>query len=84
MELIEKNMTNLFLQLGEASDDISIARFIELHGALPGGTKLPDATFWSPSQSCFLRESLMLDAAWAPVVDELNEKLHRSPGATGS
>ena len=83
MELIEKSMTDLFAQLVEASDYISIARFIELHAPLPGGTILSDAVLWSPSQSSFLREALVLDAAWAPVVDELNAKLHRAPAATG-
>jgi hypothetical protein len=36
------------------------------------------------SQASFLRDALMLDAAWAPVVDELNAKLHQvsaTPGA---
>jgi hypothetical protein len=78
MELIEKCMTSLFAQLGEDSDDISIANFIELHGRMSGNTNLHDAAFWSPSQACLLRESLILDAAWAPVVDELNSKLHYS------
>jgi hypothetical protein len=83
MELIEKNMSSLFSQLGEASDDISIADFIELHGTLSGGTNLHDATFWSASQASFLRESLVLDAAWAPVADELNAKLHRPAVVNG-
>jgi len=84
MELIEKSMANLFSQLGVASDDISIANFIELHGRMSGGMNLQDAAFWSPSQACFLRECLVLDAAWAPVVDELNAKLHRSTNVAGS
>jgi hypothetical protein len=77
MELIKQSIASLFSQLGEASDDISIAKFVELHGKLPGGTKLHEASFWSPSQACFLRECLVLDSAWAPVVDELNVKLHQ-------
>jgi hypothetical protein len=84
MELIEKNMSTLFAQLGEASDEAGIAHFIALHGSLSGGTHLHEAAFWSASQASFLREALVLDAAWAPVVDELNAKLHRSPGAAGS
>jgi hypothetical protein len=48
-----------------------------LHGSLPGGTRLHEATFWSTSQASFLRDALVLDAAWAPVVDELNAKLHQ-------
>jgi hypothetical protein len=81
MELMEQNMTNLFAQLGEDSDEASIARFIELHQSLPSGAHLHEASFWSASQANFLREAIALDAAWAPVVDELNAKLHRTPGA---
>ncbi len=79
MELIVKNMTSLFAQLGEANDDADIANFIALHGAMSGGTPLHEASFWSPTQASFLREAMVLDAAWAPVVDELNAKLHISP-----
>lgn len=79
MELMEKNMSALFAQLGEASDDTSIALFIELHGTLTGVTQLHEAPCWTASQASFLREALLLDAAWAPVVDELNTRLHRTP-----
>ena len=50
MELIEKNMSSLFKQLGEVHDEVGIANF--------------------------LREALVQDAAWAPVVDALNATLH--------
>ena len=72
MELMDKNMTALFAQLGEDSDEAGIARFIARHGNLSGGTHLHEAPFWSASQAGFLREALVLDSAWAPVVDELN------------
>jgi hypothetical protein len=84
MELIEKSMSTLFAQLGEASDEVGIAAFIEMHGSLSGGTHLHEAAFWSTSQASFLREALLADAAWAPVVDELNAKLHRAPGTPGA
>jgi hypothetical protein len=77
MELIQKNMNTLFAQLGEANDDNSIALFIALHGVLNGATQLHEAPCWTASQANFLREALLLDAAWAPVVDELNARLHR-------
>jgi hypothetical protein len=80
MEMIEKNMTSLFDQLGEASDDAGIARFIAAHDGLSGDTPLHKADFWSASQASFLREAMVTDAAWAPVVDELNAKLHSAPG----
>lgn len=76
MELIEKNMSSLFKQLGERHDDVGITNFIELHGGLPGDTPLHEAVFWSISQANFLREALVQDAAWAPVVDALNAALH--------
>ena len=76
MELLKTNMRSLFAQLGEPNDDASIARFIEKHGHLHGGTHLHEAGFWSPSQAAFLREATLLDAAWAPVVDALNTRLH--------
>ncbi len=82
MELIEKNMNSLFAQLGMASDDASIAVFIASHRTLDGSIPLHEAPFWSPSQANFLREALGQDAAWAPVVDELNASLH-CPPATG-
>ncbi len=81
MELIEKNMTTLFKQLGEVSDDAGIAKFIELHGRLLGGTLLHEATCWTSSQASFLREAETLDAAWAPIVDKLNADLHAVPEA---
>jgi hypothetical protein len=84
MELIEKSMSTLFAQLGEASDENGIALFIEMHASLSGGTHLHDAAFWSASQADFLREAILQDASWAPVVDELNAKLHRAPGVAAS
>lgn len=76
MELIEKNMSSLFKQLGEVHDEVGIANFIELNGGLPGDAHLHEAVFWSVSQANFLREALLQDAAWAPVVDALNATLH--------
>jgi hypothetical protein len=35
-----------------------------------------EAPFWSEAQGSFLKEQLMDDAEWAPVVDELNVRLH--------
>lgn len=76
MELIKKSMNNLFAQLGEPSDNASIARFIQLHGTLLGSVALHEAPCWSVSQACFLKDALLLDGAWAPVVDALNGQLH--------
>mgnify|MGYP000337735868 CR=1 FL=1 len=71
MELIEKNMSSLFKQLGELHDEVGIANFIALHGCLSGDTHLHEAGVWSPSQASFLREALLQDAAWAQALNAL-------------
>lgn len=78
MEILVPNIYTLFAQLGEANDDASIERFIATHAPLHGSTPLHEAGFWSPSQAAFLREAVLLDAAWAPVVDGLNTRLHQA------
>lgn len=77
MEKPVHHISKLFAQLGEPSDEGSIARFIEAHSPLPNDQRLYEAPFWSPSQAGFLRESLLQDADWAEVVDELNVELHK-------
>lgn len=72
MELSNHPFTELFDQLGLASDEASIVAFIDAHRPLPEGVALPDAPFWSPGQSRFFRESIAADADWAEVVDQLN------------
>ena len=59
-------------------DEAGIARFIDTHGPLPESTLLPDAPFCMPSLAAFLREEILADADWAPVIDELNVDLHGS------
>lgn len=78
MDLFEANMQSLFAQLGEDSDEDAIARFIGKHGHIRGHTTLHEATFWSPAQAAFLRDAIVQDADWAPVVDELNARLHEA------
>lgn len=78
MDLSQPNMQSLFAQLGEDSDDEAINRFIEKHGHLRGHTQLHEAAFWSPAQAAFLRDAFVQDANWAPVVDELNARLHEA------
>lgn len=76
MERTPFDMSNLFLQLGEASDADAINRFIETHSPLAGSVKLHEASFWTPAQAGFLREAIVQDAEWAEVVDTLNSELH--------
>ena len=73
------HFSDLFAQLGLPNDDQSIARFLARHTPLPAGNRLPDATFWTPAQATFLRESLSQDSDWSGVVDQLGEALQ---GAT--
>ncbi|RMQ42627.1 hypothetical protein ALQ04_03541 [Pseudomonas cichorii] len=78
MELPTHSLPNLFAQLGLDSDEDSIQNFVANH-SLPDDVKLIDAEFWTPQQARFLKEELREDADWAPVVDELNVLLHKSP-----
>jgi Protein of unknown function (DUF2789) len=77
MELpTELNLTTLFEQLGLPSDEASINDFVEAH-PLDSETKLVDADFWTPPQAQLLRDWLLADGEEAPIVDELNVRLHR-------
>ncbi len=68
-------MTNLFLQLGLDADEAAIAAFIRSH-QLPTEVSLFDAPYWNDAQRQFLTEQIKADAAWAIIVDQLNESLH--------
>ena len=70
------HFSELFAQLGLATDDDGIRTFIEQHRPLPAGTLLADAAFWTPAQAALLREQKQLDADWAEIVDQLNLALH--------
>lgn len=80
MEPGNHSLKDLFDQLGLESDEASIDDFVEKH-QLPNEIKLIDAEFWTPQQAKFLQEELRFDAEWAPVVDELNERLHEQPAS---
>lgn len=76
MELPNKDMSTLFEQLGLPSDPQSIDDFIAQHAPLPNGMRLADAPFWNESQRALLKDEWIEDAEWAPIVDELNVRLH--------
>ncbi|MFN3579954.1 MAG: DUF2789 domain-containing protein [Pseudomonas sp.] len=78
METVDKDIHTLFEQLGLPSDTQSIDDFIASHYPLKDDTKLSEAPFWSASQAAFLKEELREDAEWAPIVDELNARLHQN------
>ncbi|HEX5676173.1 MAG TPA: DUF2789 domain-containing protein, partial [Azonexus sp.] len=75
MERPVHSLNTLFAQLGQPSDEASIAQFIESHRPLPDDVLLHEAAFWTPSQAAFLREAILDDADWAEVADELNADL---------
>jgi hypothetical protein len=76
MDTHNKDMSTLFEQLGLASDEASIESFIEAHRPLPDELKVSAAPFWSESQAAFLKEEILADADWEPIIDELNVRLH--------
>lgn len=79
MEQTIHPFSELFAQLGLASDEASIRAFIAEHAPLPDTTRLEEAPFWSPAQAQLLREERIDDADWAMVVDQLNLALHATP-----
>lgn len=76
MEKPQHSLSNLFAQLGQPSDEVAIAQFIEINRPLANGQVLHEAAFWSASQAIFLKEALQEDADWSAVADELNVELH--------
>jgi hypothetical protein len=75
MQRIVYSINTLFQQLGLEHEDQAIERFIREHSPLPASTTLEEATFWSPSQSAFLKEALDADSEWSDVVDTLDTQL---------
>ncbi|ARU03874.1 hypothetical protein CCO03_03530 [Comamonas serinivorans] len=73
------HFSDLFDQLGLASDSASIVAFITRHRPLPADLALADAPFWNAAQADFLRQQLAADADWAEKVDALNLALHQPP-----
>lgn len=76
MDTTAHTLSTLFDQLGLPSDPAGIDDFIASHRPLGNDVALYRAPFWSPAQREFLKEEIIEDADWAPVIDELNERLH--------
>ncbi|WP_333796061.1 DUF2789 domain-containing protein [Rheinheimera sp.] len=68
------SFSQLFDQLGLRSDSNSIEQFIKEH-RLDADQALSKASFWTPAQAAFLRESYQQDADWVEVIDQLNQRL---------
>ncbi|WP_409421046.1 DUF2789 domain-containing protein [Pseudaeromonas sp. ZJS20] len=77
MESQQHGLPALFRQLGLADEPEAIRTFVAAHGPLDAALALHDASFWSPAQAQFLRQSKADDADWAEVVDELDVMLRR-------
>lgn len=78
MQAPTHTLEGLFDQLGLDSSPAAIDAFIARHSPLGEDRKLVDAPFWSAPQAAFLKQQLQADADWAPVVDELNLRLHQA------
>ena len=80
MDSTYHRFTELFQQLGLASDTRSIQEFLARHSPLHPSIRLENAAVWSEAQSSLLRDEILLDADWAEVVDQLNTALRGSEG----
>ena len=76
MDSTYHRFTELFQQLGLASDTRSIQEFLARHSPLHPSIRLENAPFWSQAQSSLLRDEILLDADWAEVAENLNSRLH--------
>ena len=75
MDETTPRMTTLFQQLGLDESEQAIATFIR-QNQLPADVSIVNAPYWTEAQRQFISEQLAADAAWAIVVDQLNESLH--------
>ena len=69
----QPTMNSLFSQLGLGSSDEEIAEFFETHRGLNKSQHLHEASYWNESQSAFLKNAIIEDAAWAEVIDQLQD-----------
>lgn len=74
-------MLELFSQLGLESGYADIAAFIQ-HHPLPPEVNLTEASFWTPSQRAFLRESWQEDSDWCELVGQLDQLLRKGVPTT--
>jgi hypothetical protein len=74
MEQCTHEFSDLFAQLGLPHSEADMQKFCGEH-KIRDEESLPDAKFWSPSQSQFLREQWHQDSDWAVVIDQLNTVL---------
>lgn len=75
MEAQVHTLCNLFAQLGLPANKLAVEDFIAAHRPLANDVALYRAPFWSEAQRNFLKEEIIGDADWAPIIDELNARL---------
>lgn len=78
MEYVFHDFTNLFAQLGLPNDPESIQQFLRTHSPIPAGTRIEDASFWTPAQAAWLKEDIAQDGDWAIVADRLSAVMRRT------
>ena len=78
MSATNRNLEELFKQLGLSSQKNHMERFIERHQLKPGSI-LSDAIYWTPDQKAFLIEAKEEDSEWSEVVDQFANILIRKP-----
>ncbi|WP_281648021.1 DUF2789 family protein [Parendozoicomonas sp. Alg238-R29] len=65
-------LNELFLQLGLACEDQDIQAFVQTHKLTGQTIPLHKASFWSTSQSGFIKESWQDDSEWCHTIDNLD------------
>lgn len=75
METPIHSIGSLFDQLGLASTQESINRFIESNGRLSSNIELHKAAFWNTSQASFLKQVVDDDADWVEIVNQFDAML---------
>ena len=74
MDTSRHDLNALFRQLGLPDSPKEIDAFIAGH-AMPPGSALAEAPFWSAGQAAFLAQALAEDSEWTGAVDDLDSRL---------
>ncbi|QMV15443.1 DUF2789 domain-containing protein [Vibrio spartinae] len=75
MEIYQHDMSALFEQLGLGSSPEEIQAFVKNHRHSRDSTPIHEASFWTASQSAFLKQAIEDDADWVELVDQLDVML---------
>jgi hypothetical protein len=74
MELGQRTLSELFIQLGLNNSKDAIQSFINDH-QLDGLDAIEKASFWTPNQKNFIKDAWLKDSDWVGAIDELNVAL---------